>query len=280
MKDTILRENSSINCGGNLLSLMQPIVMGIINITPDSFYDGGKNNSTDKATTQAKKHLEAGASILDIGGYSSRPGANKVSEEDELKRVIPAIKAIVKEFPNSIISIDTFRSSVAQEAVLNGAQIVNDISAGNLDQEMFATVGKLQVPYIMMHMQKTPQTMQVNPTYENILRDITQYFSIKIKDAKNQGIKDIILDVGFGFGKTIEDNYTLLKNMSHFKLLGLPILAGLSRKSMLYKPLNTTPENALNATTAAHMIALQQGAKILRVHDVQEAMEAIKIYNL
>lgn len=254
--------------------------MGIINITPDSFYDGGKNNSADKATTQAKKHLEAGASILDIGGYSSRPGANKVSEEDELKRVIPAIKAIVKEFPNSIISIDTFRSSVAQEAVLNGAQIVNDISAGNLDQEMFATVGKLQVPYIMMHMQKTPQTMQVNPTYENILRDITQYFSIKIKDAKNQGIKDIILDVGFGFGKTIEDNYTLLKNMSHFKLLGLPILAGLSRKSMLYKPLNTTPENALNATTAAHMIALQQGAKILRVHDVQEAMEAIKIYNL
>ncbi len=280
MKDTILRENNSINCGGNLLSLEDPIVMGIINITPDSFYDGGKNNSIYNAILQAKTHLDAGATFLDIGGYSSRPGAEEVSEEEELARVIPVIQSITKEFPSSIISIDTFRSKVARAAVENGAQIVNDISAGDMDNEMIATVGDLGAPYIMMHMQNTPKNMQNNPSYENILLEITKYFSSKIIDAKNAGIKDIVLDVGFGFGKTIENNYTLLKNLSHFKLLGHLMLVGVSRKSMLYKPLNINPAEALNATTAAHMIALEQGAKILRVHDVKEAMQAIKIYNL
>jgi dihydropteroate synthase len=280
VKDTILRENSSINCGGNLLSLKQPIVMGIINITPDSFYDGGKTNSIAQILSQAKTHLDAGARILDVGGYSSRPGADEVNEAEELNRITPAIQAIAKEFPTAIISIDTFRSNVAKTAIDNGAQIVNDISAGDLDKNMMEVVGQFGTPYIMMHMQNSPKTMQINPTYENILLDITSYFSSKILEAKSHGIKDIILDPGFGFGKTIEDNYKLLKNLSHFNLLEHPVLAGISRKSMLYKPLSTTPQNALNATTAAHMIALQQGAKILRVHDVQEAMEAIMIYNL
>ncbi len=280
MKDTILSENTTINCGGILISLKEPIAMGIINVTPDSFYDGGKTLDISDVLSQAKKHIEEGAKILDIGGYSSKPGAEEVIESEELQRVIPAIEAILKEFPNTIISIDTFRSSVAQKAIDAGAQIINDISAGNLDSKMFDVVAKSQVPYIMMHMQNTPQNMQAAPKYENIVMEVTSFFSEKINLLISKGAKDIILDVGFGFGKTIEHNYTLLRELKHFKLFGFPILAGISRKSMLYKPLNKTPQEALNATTAANMIALQNGAKILRVHDVKEAVEAVEIYKL
>jgi dihydropteroate synthase len=280
VKDTILSENTTINCGGNLISLQEPIVMGIINVTPDSFYDGGKTFDISDIISQAKKHIEEGAKILDIGGYSSKPGAEEVIESEELQRVIPAIEAILKEFPNTIISIDTFRSAVAQKAIDAGAQIINDISAGNLDSKMFDVVTKNQVPYIMMHMQNTPQNMQAAPKYENIVMEVTSFFSEKINLLTSKGAKDIILDVGFGFGKTIEHNYTLLRELKHFKLFGFPILVGISRKSMLYKPLNITPQEALNATTAANMIALQNGAKILRVHDVKEAVEAVEIYKL
>jgi dihydropteroate synthase len=280
VKDTILRENKSINCGGKLISLDQPIVMGIINITPDSFYDGGKTNNIQDALAQATKHIEEGATIIDIGGYSSRPGAANISIEEEINRVTPIIETIRIKHPEVIISIDTFRSEVAKKAIEKGAHIVNDISAGELDDKMFKTVADLNVPYIMMHMKGNPQNMQEKPQYENILLEITNYFSIKIEQLISLGVKDIIIDPGFGFGKTVAHNYNILKNLSHFKLLGLPILVGLSRKSMLYKPLNSTSENALNATTAAHMIALQNGAKILRVHDVKEAMEAIKIFKL
>lgn len=254
--------------------------MGIINVTPDSFYDGGKTLDIRDIISQAKKHIEEGAKILDIGGYSSKPEAEEVSESEELQRVIPAIEAILKEFPNTIISIDTFRSAVAQKAIDAGAQIINDISAGNLDSEMFDVVAQNQVPYIMMHMQNTPQNMQDAPKYENVVMEVTSFFSEKINLLISKGAKDIILDVGFGFGKTIEHNYTLLRELKHFKLFGFPILVGISRKSMLYKPLNITPQEALNATTAANMIALQKGAKILRVHDVKEAVEAVEIYKL
>ncbi len=280
MKDTILSENTTINCGGNLISLQEPIVMGIVNVTPDSFYDGGKTFDISDIISQAKKHIEEGAKILDIGGYSSKPGAEKVSESEELLRVIPAIKAILNEFPDSIISIDTFRSSVAQNAIEAGAQIINDISAGNLDSKMFDLVVQNQVPYIIMHMQNTPQNMQDAPKYENVVMEVTSFFSEKINLLVSKGSKDIILDVGFGFGKTVEHNFTLLRELQHFRLFGFPILAGISRKSMLYKPLSITPQDALNATTAANMIALQNGAKILRVHDVKEAVEAIEIYKL
>lgn len=280
MKDTILRRNFSINCGGKLLSLENPVVMGIINVTPDSFYDGGKNNNIHSALLQAETHLQAGASILDIGGYSSKPGATKISEAEELQRVAPVISALKQEFPESILSIDTFRSEVAKESCDLGTTIINDISAGELDSKMFDIVGELQVPYIMMHMQNTPQNMQDNPVYDNILNDITTYFVSKIKTLREKGANDILVDVGFGFGKTLEDNYKLLRNLDHFQLLQVPILTGISRKSMLYKPLGINPENALNATTAAHMIALEKGTKILRVHDVKEAMEAIKIHQL
>ncbi len=280
MKDTILSENTTINCGGILISLEEPIAMGIINVTPDSFYDGGKTFDISDIISQAKKHIEEGAKILDIGGYSSKPGAEKVSESEELLRVIPAIKAILNEFPDSIISIDTFRSSVAQNAIEAGAQIINDISAGNLDSKMFDLVVQNQVPYIMMHMQNTPQNMQDAPKYENVVMEVTSFFSEKINLLVSKGSKDIILDVGFGFGKTVEHNFTLLRELQHFRLFGFPILAGISRKSMLYKPLSITTQDALNATTAANMIALQNGAKILRVHDVKEAVEAIEIYKL
>lgn len=254
--------------------------MGIINTTPDSFYDGGKSNSIENALKQAKKHLNEGATIVDVGGYSSRPGAAEVTEKEELERVIPVIKAIINAFPEAIISIDTFRSNVAQKAIEAGAAIINDISAGDLDANMFATVAKLNVPYIMMHMQGTPETMQNNPAYKNIIQEITYYFSGRINTLRKLGVNDIIIDPGFGFGKTLEHNYEILGKLNHFQLLGAPVLAGLSRKSMIYKLLNTNAEGALNGTIAANMIALQNGATILRVHDVREAIECVRINNI
>ena len=271
---------STINCNGKLIDLSSPKVMGILNITPDSFFDGGKYSNDEAIISQVEKMLNDGATFIDIGAYSSRPGAKHISEEEELNRIIPVIQLLVKEFPNIIISIDTFRSTVAKQCIKNGACIINDISAGSLDPEMFSTIAKLQVPYIMMHMQGSPQNMQNNPTYTNITQEVLHYFSTKISELRALGVNDIITDVGFGFGKTIDHNYELLKNLPLFKNLEVPMLAGISRKSMLHKPLNINAEEALNATTSANTIALLNGANILRVHDAKEATQAIKIVEL
>lgn len=280
LNTNIFERKSTINCKGNLIDLSTPLVMGVINSTPDSFYDGGNYNEIDKALKQVEKHLNEGATFIDVGGYSSKPNAAKVSEEEELNRVIPLINEINNQFSNAIVSIDTFRSKVAEQAVKSGASIINDISAGELDSNMLATVKELQVPYIAMHMKGTPQTMQVNPTYNNVVEEIIYYFSKKIETINQFGINDIILDVGFGFGKSIEDNYRLLNSLNLFKLFKIPILVGVSRKSMLYKPLEINHKQALNATSAAHIVALQKGINILRVHDVKEAVECIKINEL
>lgn len=270
----------SINCKGTLIDLSSPKVMGILNITPDSFFDGGKYTDEKAIISQVEKMLNEGATFIDIGAYSSRPGAKHISEDEELQRIIPIIKLLIKEFPKILISIDTFRSNVAKQCIENGVCIINDISAGSLDPEMFSTISKLQVPYIMMHMQGEPQNMQDNPNYTNIVQEVLLYFSTKITQLRALGVNDIITDVGFGFGKTIEHNYDLLKNLSLFKKLEVPMLIGISRKSMLHKPLNITAQEALNATTSAHTIALLNGANILRAHDVKEANEAIKIVKL
>jgi len=270
----------SINCNGTLIDLTSPKIMGILNITPDSFFDGGKYNNSTAIINHAEKMLSEGATFVDVGAYSSRPGAIHISEEDELERISPVIKLLIKEFPSLIISVDTFRSKIANYCINEGASIVNDISAGNLDSEMFATIAKLQVPYIIMHMQGTPQNMQAKPIYNDVVKDVIFYFSEKINKLRSLGINDIITDVGFGFGKTVDQNYQLLKHLELFKKLETPSLVGLSRKSMLFKPLEVSQNNALNATTSANTIALLNGANILRVHDVKEAAEAIKIIEL
>lgn len=254
--------------------------MGILNVTPDSFFDGGNYVADAQLIMQVEKMLSEGAAMIDIGGMSSRPGASMVSAEEELQRVIPAIKIIIREFPDIVISIDTFRSRVVKEAVEQGAMIVNDISGGTEDEKMFEIVADLNCPFILMHLQGGISNMHQIQHYNNLLPDMMDYFIAQTKRAKMFGIKDVILDVGFGFSKTLEQNYYLLKHLKVFEILGIPILTGLSRKSMLYRLLETTPENALNATTAVHMIALQNGAAILRAHDVKEAMECIKIYEM
>lgn len=253
--------------------------MGILNVTPDSFYDGGQYTSEKDILLKVEKMLKGGATFIDVGAYSSRPKAKDVSIEQELYRSLKAVNLIVKKFPEALISVDTFRSKVAQEAIAAGACMINDISGGALDNKMFQTVADLQVPYILMHMKGTPQNMQNNPHYEDIIFEIRTYFSGKIKQLRQLGLNDIILDVGFGFGKTIEHNYELLKNLNLFNIFEVPIMAGLSRKSMLYKVLDTDAKKALNATSVANTIALQNGASILRVHDVKEAYETIQIVN-
>jgi len=268
-----------INCKGKLIDLSRPKIMGILNVTPDSFYDGGQYTSEKDILLKVEKMLKDGATFIDVGAYSSRPNAKDVSVEQELYRSLKAINSITKKFPETLISVDTFRSKVAQEAVAAGACMINDISGGSLDNNMFQTVASLQVPYILMHMQGTPQDMQNNPYYEDIIFEIRTYFSEKIKQLRQLGLNDIILDVGFGFGKTIEHNYELLKNLDLFNIFDMPLLAGLSRKSMLYKVLDTDAKKALNATSVANTIALQNGASILRVHDVKEAYETIQIVN-
>lgn len=270
----------SINCNGTLIDLSAPKVMGILNCTPDSFFDGGKYNDSTAVVNKVEKMLSEGATFIDVGAYSSRPGAKHISEEEELNRILPVIKLLISEFSSILISVDTFRSNVAAQCIHNGSCIVNDISAGEMDANMFSTVAKLQVPYIMMHMLGTPQNMQQNPTYTNVVTDLLYYFSKKIAELHELGQNDIITDVGFGFGKTIEHNYQLLKHLALFKNLETPLLAGMSRKGMLYKPLRITAESALNATTAANTVALLNGASILRVHDVKEAVEAVKIVAL
>lgn len=253
--------------------------MGILNITPDSFYDGGMYKDETTILNQTEKMLNDGATFIDVGAYSSRPGAAEVSEEEELKRIVPVVELLIKKFPDIIISVDTFRSKVAEETINLGAALINDISGGNLDSKMYETVAKLKVPYILMHMAGTPKTMQNNPSYEDVTKDLIYFFSDKIDQLHRLNVSDIIIDVGFGFGKTIEHNFQLLRNMSLFQNLDKPILAGLSRKSMLYKTLDITSQEALNATTSANTIALLNGANILRVHDVKEAVEAVKLVN-
>lgn len=267
----------NIKCNGKLIDVSSPKIMGILNLTPDSFYDGGKYSSADTALRQAEKMLSDGASFIDVGGASSKPGVAEVPLEEELKRVIPIIELFHKAFPEALLSIDTYRSEVAKQAVEAGAHMVNDISAGNLDPKMMQTVGALGVPYIAMHMQGTPQNMQINPQYDDVLLDVRTFFSKKIAEAKQAGIHDIVLDPGFGFGKSMQDNYTLVRHLDSLSIDGAPVLVGLSRKSMIYKTLGITPDKALNGTTALHSIALYKGAQILRVHDVAPAMEAIKL---
>ena len=269
----------TINIKGKLMDFSSPKIMGILNITPDSFYDGGMFDSNKKILKQVEKMLKDGADIIDIGGFSSKPGSKKVITDDEIKRVIPTIELIKSKFNEAIISVDTFRSEVAKKAVNSGASIVNDISAGELDPNMFNCVAELGIPYIMMHMQGSPQTMQNKPKYNNVVNDIITNLSKKIFRARELGIIDIVVDPGFGFGKTLEHNYQILNDLSFFKELDCPILVGISRKSMIYKILNNDPKNALNGTTCLNTVALSKGANILRVHDVKEAKEIIKLTN-
>lgn len=270
---------TTLSCRGRLLDLAQPLVMGILNVTTDSFYKDSRFTETEALLRQAEKMLTEGAAILDIGGASSRPGAVEVSAAEELVRVTNALEAIRSRFPDALLSVDTWRADVAQAAVEAGASMVNDISAGRLDPGMYQTLANLQVPYILMHMKGTPAHMQDQPVYTDVVTEILDYFIAEIQQLRSLGIKDIVLDPGFGFGKTIAHNYVLLKNMHVFsQVTGLPTLAGISRKSMIYKYLGIQPEQALNGTTALHMIALQQGARILRVHDVREAVEVIRLW--
>lgn len=268
----------TLNCNGRLLVIDQPVVMGIINVNEDSFYSGSRKTDIYDILSMAKSMLDDGASILDIGAMSSRPGAKMIDEEVEINRIVTAVKSISDSYPSAIISVDTFRSKVAYEAVQAGASIINDISSGTFDTEMLKVVSSLNVPYILMHMQGQPETMQINPIYHDVVMEITQFFVSKIKQARNAGITDIIIDPGFGFGKTLEHNYTLLKHLEVFQIFDLPVLAGISRKSMVWKQLDTNPEHALNGTTALHMYALLKGADILRVHDVKAAAECIALF--
>ena len=271
-------EKQTINCRGKLLDLSSPLVMGILNLTPDSFFDGGKYTTEAAMLLQVERMLNEGAAILDLGGMSSRPGAVLISEEEELGRVLPALEAILRRFPTAIISVDTFRAEVAAHCVAAGASIVNDIYAGRFDEKMFETVAALGVPYIMMHMQGEPANMQKAPKYSDVTQEILHFFIEKIGQLRSLGVKDIVLDPGFGFGKTVAHNYQLLNHLHVFRMAELPILAGISRKSMICRVLNVPPAEALNGTIALHIVALQQGARILRVHDVREAMEVIQLW--
>ncbi|MEM9078045.1 MAG: dihydropteroate synthase [Bacteroidota bacterium] len=267
----------TINCKGNLVDLNEPKVMGILNLTPDSFYDGGKYKNKDSVLVQTEKMLEEGATFIDLGAYSSRPGANHVPEDEEKKRILPILELLLNRFPDTLFSIDTFRSSVAKECLDMGAALINDISAGNLDPKMFDVVARFQVPYILMHLKGTPQSMQTKAVYDNIIKDLLFYFSEKIQKAHKKKINDIIIDPGFGFAKTLEQNYHMLHHLDMFQNLKKPILIGLSRKSMIYKTLKSSAKEALNGSSVLHSIALLKGANILRVHDVKEAQECITL---
>lgn len=267
----------TLNCKGRMLVIDEPIVMGIINVTPDSFYSGSRKMTIDAVTQQAEKMLAEGATILDIGGQSTRPGSKDTGVEGELARVLPGIEAVANRFPESFISIDTYHSKVAKEAVAAGVCIVNDISSGTIDEAMIETVAALDVPFVAMHMKGTPATMQQHAVYDDVVLEVLDFFIKKVDECKRAGIKDVIVDMGFGFAKTIENNFTLLKNLSIFGILEKPLLSGLSRKSTVYKTLSITPEEALNGTTVLNTIALLNGASILRVHDVKEAVETIKL---
>ena len=269
----------TINCKGQLIDLASPKVMGILNVTPNSFFDGGKYKTESVILSQVGKMLTDGATFIDVGAYSSKPSAEFVSEKEELNRIVPVVNLILEKFPDCLISIDTFRSEVAKVCLENGAAIINDISAGNLDDKMLETIAKYNVPYIMMHMRGTPQTMQTMTNYDNIVKEMLFYFSERVAKARSYGINDLIIDPGFGFAKTLEQNYEVLQKLELFEMLELPLLAGFSRKSMIYKTLHSTAEEALNGTSVLNTIALTKGAKILRVHDVKEAMECVTLFN-
>jgi len=270
----------TIKCQKKLVVIDEPIIMGIVNTTPDSFFSDSRKANVIDAINTIKTMIDDGATIIDIGGQSTKPGANTVSVEEEIDRVIPLIELATKQFPNTILSIDTYYAEVAKAAVAAGASIVNDVSGGTMDEAMIETVGNLGVPYICTHIQGTPKTMQQSPTYKHVVNDLLDFFFSKIDSCKKAGITDIILDVGFGFGKTIEQNYQLLRSLSAFKMLEKPLLVGVSRKGMVYKPLEITPEEALNGTTVLHTLAILNGANILRVHDVKEAKQVVKLLSL
>jgi dihydropteroate synthase len=274
----MLYELTTINCRGTLLDLSSPIVMGILNVTPDSFFSGSRINNVESLLVQAEKQLTEGAQILDIGGMSTRPNAEMINETVEKNRILPAIRAISRAFPKAIISVDTFRSAIAKACVEEGAHIINDVSGGSLDEKMYETVAKLDVPYILMHTKGTPQTMESLTQYDDVALDVLDFFIEKVGILRGARVKDIVLDVGFGFAKNTEQSFELLRKLSVFKILECPILAGISRKGMIWKTLGITAEEALNGTTAAHVFALQGGAKILRVHDVKAAVETIRIF--
>ncbi len=269
---------ATLNLKGKLLDLSTPIVMGILNITPDSFFDGGSHEAVSDALRQTERMLEEGATIIDVGGMSSRPGAKLIDTEKESNRVLPVVSAIASRFPEAIISVDTVKAQVADLAIQSGAHLINDISCGTIDEELWPTIARHNVPYVLMHMQGKPNTMQKNPTYKEVELEILDFFVQQTASASSAGIQQLIIDPGFGFGKTIQHNYKLLKDLHIFNVLDFPVLVGLSRKSMIYKVLETTSKEALNGTTALHMVALQQGAKILRAHDVKEATETIKLW--
>jgi len=269
----------SLNCRGRLLRAERPLVMGILNLTPDSFFAGSRFSGVDAVLQHAERMVADGADILDLGGQSSRPGAVQVSAEEELKRLLPALEALVKRFPEAVLSIDTFYSRVASSCIAAGASIINDISSGEDDQEMLPTIARLQVPYIAMHKKGNPGNMQQQAVYEDVTLEVMDYFSRKIQHFKSQGIHELILDPGFGFAKTVAHNFELLGRLEDFRVLGYPVLAGLSRKSMIWRTLKSDPEHALNGSTALHAVALMKGASILRVHDVREAMETVKLLN-
>jgi dihydropteroate synthase len=268
----------TINCKGKLIDFNVPKVMGILNITPNSFFDGGSYLDNESILFQVEKMLQEGAAIIDVGGYSSKPNAEFVSEQEELNRILPAIQLILNRFPETLLSIDTFRSSVAKASIENGAAMINDISAGKLDDKMLETIANFQVPYCMMHLRGTPETMQTLTNYDAIVKEMLFYFSERVAAARAFGINDLIIDPGFGFAKTIEQNYEVLQKLELFQMLELPILVGFSRKSMIYKTLNSNALEALNGTTVLNTLALAKGAKILRVHDVKEAVECVKLF--
>jgi dihydropteroate synthase len=268
----------TINCRGTLIDLSSPKVMGILNVTPNSFYDGGKYAEEKSMLSQVEKMLIEGATFIDIGAYSSKPSAEFVTEQEETQRLLPIIKSVLQHISETLISVDTFRANVAKAAIETGACIINDIAAGGLDENMMKTVAELQVPYIMMHMKGNPQTMQSMALYDNVTKEVLFYFSEKVAQARSLGINDLIIDPGFGFAKTLEQNFEILDNLELFQIVALPLLVGISRKSMIYKTLNTTAEFALNGTTVLNTIALQKGSNILRVHDVKEAIECVKLH--
>ena len=268
----------TLNCKGRLFVIDKPVVMGIINTTPDSFFSGSRTSQIDDVLVRAEVMLKEGATILDIGGQSTRPGSEQVGAEEELRRVLPAVEALSRRFPEAFISIDSYYTRVVSDAIGAGAHIVNDVSAGSMDERLISSVAALQVPYVLMHMKGHPQTMHLNPVYDNVVTEVFDALNFKLSQLTHAGIKDIIVDPGFGFGKTIGHNFQLLKNLSYFAQLNKPLMVGLSRKAPVYKTLNITPEEALNGTTVRHTISLMNGAHILRVHDVKEAVQAIRLW--
>jgi len=276
-----LKRKNTINLNGHIIDLSNPVVMGILNVTPDSFFDGGRYTTDKKVMKRAEEILEQGGTIIDIGAITTQPGSEGISTKDEISRLLPAVKAVKKAFPDAFVSIDTYRSWVALKVIEDcGPCMVNDVTGGNFDANMYETVGKLGVPYILMHMQGNPLQMQEKPEYEDIIRDISMFFTDCVKKLTKAGVKDVIIDPGFGFGKNLEHNYELLNRLDAFKVFQLPLLVGVSRKSMIFKLLGTKPEEALNGTSVVNTLALMGGADILRVHDVREAVEAVRIINM